>query len=473
MLNLNTLDKEDALAIIKELFAEMCSSRLQLKPILSEILKDIDNNLFIDADSDEVKDLLEQILHLQDSLSQVDDLKKAVSTRRLSTIDEAISDIDRNRVVTELKLVLSKFKTLVCSSDDDNEIDAAKKLKRQAHKLSIKADKMNADRFAEEGIKFINVAEKIEDPSKLTSASFVELQENFPENRFLAYSIMKRSLHFDTDDTADDSNDNRETASEENNLHQTETTPQDVSKNEDQERLKALVEEYSVPINDLMIDNAEVDIETKNLKKKMSVKSLNNKLHEFADGSESFAYPILRTFCKSRVFSTDPAFEKYQQEDKARQLVPVIVDKLHNWGIVDKVRWQGLQFYYLSDQGKELLTRALSIKEIKNALGKSETPRNRLITYLRRFILFSTIWALKVKNSSNKLDADINRYWVRSISKLPKNSPHVLLSFSLLFFGQDCQRIHQRSQGRGGQWQGTQGHIPCEYLECRSNPPLD
>ena len=98
MLNLNTLDKEDAFEIIKELFSKMCSSRRQLKPILTEILRAIDNNLFIDADSEEVKELLEEILQMQDSLSKVDDLKKAVSTKKLNLIDEAISEIDRNRM---------------------------------------------------------------------------------------------------------------------------------------------------------------------------------------------------------------------------------------------------------------------------------------------------------------------------------------------------------------------------------------
>ena len=39
MLNLNSIDKEDALEIIKELFSQMCASRRQLKPILTEILK--------------------------------------------------------------------------------------------------------------------------------------------------------------------------------------------------------------------------------------------------------------------------------------------------------------------------------------------------------------------------------------------------------------------------------------------------
>ena len=446
MLNLNTLDREDALAIIKELFNEMCSSRRQLKPILTEILRAIDNNLFIDADSDEVKELLERILHMQTNLSQVDDLKKAAATKSLNAIDAAITEIDRNRVVTELKTVLAKFKTLICDSDDDNEIDAAKKLKRQAHKLSVKAEKMSADRFAEEGSKFIAVAEKIEDPSKFTSTSFLELQEAFPENRFLAYSIMKHSLHFDTaeDSEADTASiapsDIKATKQDEEPQYSTESnidSEEEEALEQERERIKILAEDLALPLEELLIDEDTVTVESKSLKKKISVKSLNNKLHEFANGSEAVAYPLLRTLCKSRIASTDSIFEEYHRDDKSGQLIPVIIDKLYNWGIADKVYWKGMNFYYLNDTGRELLSRALSLKLCKSSLGRGDSAKGRLIAYLRRFVLFSTVWALKVKNSGNKLDADTGCYWIRSISRHPKTTPHVLLSLSLLFLSED------------------------------------
>ena len=443
MLNLNAIDKEDALEIIKELFSQMCASRRQLKPILTEILRAIDNNLFIDADSEEVKELLEEILQMQDSLSKVDGLKKAVSTKKLNVIDEAISDIDRNRIVNELKTVLAKFKNLICESDDENEIDAAKKLKRQAHKLSVKADKLNAENFAEEGNKFIDIATLIENPTRLSSTSFMDIQNNFPENRFLAYSIMKKSLHFDiaAETNAQENEINTQTESDNTQIENIKDQTEKIQQENDKEKnlLKSLLEEYNVPLDGVTIDEDAITIESKSLKKKLSVKSLNNKLHEFADGGEAFAMPILRTYCKCRVFSTEPIFEEYQQEDRARQLIPVIVDKLYNWGIADKVYWKELQFYYLNDQGRELLIRALCIKDIKGVEGKTDTPKRRLITYLRRFLLFSTIWALKVKNPNNKLDADFNRFWIRSTAKLPKQYPHVLLTFSLLFI--DGERL--------------------------------
>ena len=436
MLDLNDVNKEDAIAILKKMFFEMCSSRRLLKPILADILQAIDNDIFIDADSEEVKELLEEILRLQDRLSQVEDLKKAVSTKKLSVIDDAINEIDRNRVVNELKLVLAKFKNLVCDSEDENESDAAKKLKRQAHKLSVKADKINAELFNKEGSKFIDVADKIENPSKISSTSFLEIQNNFPENKFLAYSIIKKSLHFETEE------DNHETIITDEKQHDTindnevvkvDKTSEQSKKTKRLDRIKTLIEEYEVPIEGVLIDEDSITVESKNLKKRLSVKSLNNKLHEFVDGSESISFPILRTFCKCRVFSTESIFED-NHEDRARLLIPVIVDKLYNWGIADKVNWQGFKFYYLNDQGRDLLIRALSIKDIKTSSRNSdESPKRNLIDYLRRFLIFSTIWSLKIKNGKNKLDTDTSRFWMRSTMRMPNNPPHIFMSLSLMF----------------------------------------
>ena len=93
IIDLNQVPKEDMILILKDLFSDMCSSRRQLKPILSEILRAIDNHIFIDANTDEVKELLEEILIMQDKLSHTEELKKAAATRKLAVIDEAIREI--------------------------------------------------------------------------------------------------------------------------------------------------------------------------------------------------------------------------------------------------------------------------------------------------------------------------------------------------------------------------------------------
>ena len=127
---------------LKEIFEIMCEARRRLKPILRNISQDIDNNVFIDADSEEVKEILEEILILQNKLEQTSDLKGAISTKKLAAVDDAINEMDRKELIHELKEVLSKFKTLICDSDDHNEIDAAKLIQKEAKKLSLRADKI-------------------------------------------------------------------------------------------------------------------------------------------------------------------------------------------------------------------------------------------------------------------------------------------------------------------------------------------
>ena len=428
---LNGKLKAETITILKELFSDMCLSRRQLKPILSEIIRAIDNNLFVDANSDEVKELLEEILEMQDTLSKVDALESAVKTKKLAVIDEAIKDMDRQHLASELKTVLAKFKNLVCSSDDENQLDAAKRLKRQAFKLAAKAEKIDADVFNKEGIKFIDVAEKIEDPSKITSEAFLEIQENFPENKFLAYALLKNSLHFESEE-------------EEIEIEEVEEVnkPVEVEKltEEATERIKIFqrIEEISskaelsnIPLDNSMVDEDSFKVESKKIKKNLSVKSLNSKLHEFVNGRESLSYPILRTFCKCRIFSSDPTFED-DPDDKVSQFLPVIMDKLYNWGIADKVEWQEINFYYLNDQGRDLLSRVLSVKNIKLTKNSSESNKKRIANYFRRYIIFATIWELRGKKNYNKADGEMSRAWIRSIIRLP-NSVQMFFVFSLLF----------------------------------------
>ena len=155
---------------------------------------------------------------------------------------------------------------------------------------------------------------------------------------------MNRSLNFEVEEDVAISNaseSNSESVAEEA-YH--ETAP----KNEELERLntlKTIIEERELPIDDIIIDEDAIFIETKSIKKKLSVKSLNNKLHEFVDGSESVSFPILRTFCKCRVFSTDSTFEE-NQDDKSHLMIPVIVEKLFNWGIADKVFWHFFDHHF-------------------------------------------------------------------------------------------------------------------------------
>ena len=441
---MNGTENATAILILKNLFAEMCSSRRQLKPILSEIIRAIDNNLFVDADSDEVKNLLEKILDMQERLSAVEELKEAAASKKIAVVDDAIKELDRKHIIEEAKIVLLRFKDLVCQSEDENEIDAAKKLKKQAHKLFVKAEKMDATLFAQEASKFIDIAEKIDDPSKFSSNSFVEVQKNFPDNIFLAYTIMKRSLMFVIEEAEEEKPVKVAKVKE---ISESEEIPPEVEEiNEKEQRinaLKQLVEDMHLQITPMLIESEDIAIETKEVKKRMTVKSLNNKLREFVDGREMLFFPILRTFCKCRIFSRDSVFENVG-EDRTRSLVPIIADKIFNWGIADKISLQGMDFYYLNDNGLEMLSRVLSMKDIKVPPKKSSIPlKNRVATDLRQFILFSTVWSLKIKKA-NKIDGDINRFWIRSVIKQPYSAPQVFYAISLMLVEENWSEVFDK-----------------------------
>ena len=439
------IDAVEQISILKDLFAELCLSRRQLKPILTEILRAIDNNVFVDADSEDVKKLLEQILLLQDRLSKTDCLKQAAATKKLAVVDEAINELDRKQTIKSVKIVLNRFKDLVCNSNDENELDAAKKLKKQAHKLFLKAEKMDPDSFATEGKKFIDIIEVIENPDKISSTSFLEIQDNFSDNKFLVYTIMKHSLQFASESESDVVINTNPTISEEDTPIVTPAKPAKQNFRESIEAkkfdiIKKVIKEYKASVNSVLLNEEDLTIEKKIVKKRLTVKSLNNKLHEFVDGSESVLFPVLRTFYKCRIFSTDSTFAE-DQEFKSRSLVPIIVEKLFNWSIADKVHWLNMTFYYLNDSGQELLSRILSIKDIKSTVKSSnDSSKKQVAIYLRRFILFSTIWALKIKKNNNKLDGDTDRFWIRSTVNMPNNTVQTFFVFSIMFFDENWFR---------------------------------
>ncbi|MBR1396991.1 MAG: hypothetical protein IJ563_05610, partial [Selenomonadaceae bacterium] len=439
------IDAVEQISILKDLFAELCLSRRQLKPILTEILRAIDNNVFVDADSEDVKKLLEQILLLQDRLSKTDCLKQAAATKKLAVVDEAINELDRKQTIKSVKIVLNRFKDLVCNSNDENELDAAKKLKKQAHKLFLKAEKMDPDSFATEGKKFIDIIEVIENPDKISSTSFLEIQDNFSDNKFLVYTIMKHSLQFASESESDVVINTNPTISEEDTPIVTPAKPAKQNFRESIEAkkfdiIKKVIKEYKASVNSVLLNEEDLTIEKKIVKKRLTVKSLNNKLHEFVDGSESVLFPVLRTFYKCRIFSTDSTFAE-DQEFKSRSLVPIIVEKLFNWSIADKVHWLNMTFYYLNDSGQELLSRILSIKDVKSTVKSSnDSAKKQVAVYLRRFILFSTIWALKIKKNHNKLDGDTNRFWIRSTINMPNGTAQTFFVFSIMFFDENWVR---------------------------------
>ena len=107
-----TIDK------LRSLFGQMNDSRRHLRPILTAIAHSIDQGFFIDADSEEVHQLLQKILNAQQQLLTVEQLKKSTVTKRLDLIDKNISLLKQNSKRDEINSILSKIETLVIDSED-------------------------------------------------------------------------------------------------------------------------------------------------------------------------------------------------------------------------------------------------------------------------------------------------------------------------------------------------------------------
>ena len=405
-----------AIAIIKELFGEMCSSRRRLKPILAEIVKALDNNLFVDADSDEVKDLLDIIVEMQSHFAEIDELKGAVASRNVETIEHAIQNMDTKNVVSEMKEILERFKDLVCQSDDESELDSARKLQNQAKKLLLRADKMKPDQFISESVKFRDIAEKIDDPLTLSPQSFRELQRIFPDNDLFVFSLMKKSLSFKTEETTP-------------SLPPTKSSIETAEPAQIKE-INKLLKQCGGSLEQLIIKETDFAVDTTDSKKRLAFKSFNNKLRSFTERSESEFFPMLRSFIVGRIFSFTEGFRGYNYSP----IVPTINEKLFQWGAVDKVHWKDLSFYYLNDTGHEFLSKMFPAKDGKPVTKKP--ARQSMSQCIRRFIFMSVFCHLGIDKKKYQLDGDPARFWLQTKGRA-NGRAYVILAFSLMLLEQD------------------------------------
>ena len=403
--------------LIKELFSEMCSSRRSLKPILTEIVKALDDNLFVDADSEEVKDLLEHIVRMQARLSEFDGLRGVAATKNVGKLETAITDLDNKNTVNEMKAVLLRFRDLTCKSDDVNVIEDAKKLQRQAHKLYLRADKMNIDEFIAEGKKFSDLAAKLDDPSKVSSTVYVEMQKVFPDIALIGFALIQKLFSL----------------SKEEEPPEPIELPDDTNEfNEQIEAIAKKIKACSDSITQLITTEADFIVESAEVKKKLSLKSFNNKLGNLIEGSKADCYQLLRNFCVSRVFSIDKLDGSYEFNGyNQNPMVPTVCEKLFQWGAVNKVHWRELSFYYLNDFGYELVFKFLPSKEGRPPQRKS--LRKGILPSIRRFIFMTTFNQLGIDKKNYLIDGDAARFWIRTkIQRDGKLRIHMALSLMML-----------------------------------------
>ena len=415
---LNAIQKQaKAIADLKEIFGEMCSSRRRLKPILTEIVKALDDNLFVDADSVEVKYLLDLIVKIQSQFARVDELKGATNSKRVDKLENAINNLDVQNSINEMKLILLRFEDLTCRSSNVNELDAAKKLQRQAHKLLLRADKIKPDEFIDEGQKFKDVIEKIDDPSTMSMESLMELQQKFPENPGFVFLLMNSSLVIPKNKFSSGKSD--------------QSSPS-ASTDDRIKVINKLIRQFGASVEPLIADDSSFDVETAETKKQLSFKSFNNKLHSYIDGSDTGFYPLLKHFCTSRVLLLEH-IERLQGSSYS-SIAPMLSGKLFQWGVLNKIHWFGHSFYYLNDHGYELLTKILMSKDSKSPQKKSQ--RAGMTYYVRRFMLLSAFGPLDIDRRLNKSEGDAQRFWIKT-KFVEGEKLKVYFSFALLLLDND------------------------------------
>ena len=178
---MESVDSEIILRL-RELFQKMEASRIRLRPILADIAASIDKGFFIDADSEEVNQLLKQILEAQEKFSSVEQTKRAATSGKLEQVDKLLVNLEQNFKREEISQILSKIPTIVLDSQDENMIKSLRKVVLQAEYLKNRAAKIDAVNLAKAAEKFILLTEIVSSNETLTTEKYLEAVQSFPDN---------------------------------------------------------------------------------------------------------------------------------------------------------------------------------------------------------------------------------------------------------------------------------------------------
>ncbi len=340
----------DTIAGLRNLFGQMNNSRRHLRPILADIADSIDKGFFIDADSDEVHQLLKQILEIQQQLSSVEQLKKSVATKKLESVDKSIALLEQNSKRDEINSTLARIETLIVDSEDPAIIDAVKRVKLQVEHIRNKSVKMDSEQFAQIAERFIMLADIIDNVEDFSSSEYLKISTNFQDNPLIAMVLTSRLVHF------------------QENEEVIEETPAPVSPETtgnllipSKQKISSLIVKFNKIQPNLSLVSTEKEnfsIQKSSAKKNLSVKSFNNKIRQLFDSVDPL--PIFKVLIKTRIFFIEDPKEVLVHgkiTKKIIALVPRLMEKLFDWGIVDKITWRDRQFYYLNDFGLEICIR--------------------------------------------------------------------------------------------------------------------
>ena len=415
MENLNT----DVINKLQSLFGQMCDSRRRLSPILTAVSHSLEQGFFIDADSEEVHQLLTQILDAQQQLSSVEQLKKSTATKRLETIDKNISLLKQNSKRDEINAVLSKIETLVVDSDDPAICDAVKKVKLQAEHLRNKSAKLESEQFDKLAERFVMLENIIENVENFSPTDFLTVTNAFPDNPLIAMALTSKLIHFQTFE---------EPPAEIPVVETDKKIPFIPNK----KRINAVLIKFKKlkPNLELVLANSEnFTIQKSNSKKQIAIKSFNNKIHQLFDSVDPL--PLFKMLIKTRIFfvkNSEDLFVSGKISKRLIALVPRLFEKLFSWGIVDKITWRGYEFYFLNEFGLDLCVRCFT----------HTTPPNLSMSY---FDTMTTALQISVMLILEPRLKDHNKITVSYTPLIPvaraEFKGNYILFFSLILLGED------------------------------------
>ena len=432
---MNKLDSESILQL-REIFNQMKDSRRHLRPILTDIASAIDKGIFIDAGSEEVTNLLKQILDAQEQFSEVEQVKKAANTKRLDQLDKTISTLEQNSKRNEIISTLEKLKTLELNSDNAAFSDAVKKIQLQVEHIVRKSDKWDMSHFAKEAERFLLLAEVIENIDNFSPDEFLKVNSAFADNPIITMALTSRVVHFPREEveeenfsapeeevviTEDDVKELAKVTTSEPNIYRIRETVKKFDKVKPTQDLLTAVEE------DFKIEKAQV-------KKPLTIKSFNKKLHELLESADPVA--MFKILIRSRVmFPTYP--KSLNLEDRFNKklavLVPTLLERLFNWGVVDKVSWHGVSFYFLNVTGLDLALRAFTNNP------SPVVPENYFHAMKKSLQLSLSIMAEGAvgKNIHFKYMKSIPLGRAEILPENPEDNFQVIFTFSLILLGDD------------------------------------
>ena len=271
----------NTIAELREIFSQMTDSRRHLRPILLDIVASIEKGLFIDAGSDEVTELLKKILEAQEQFSEVEQIKRAANSRRLDQVEKTILSLEQNCKRDSIQSMLEKISTLEVDSEEQSILEAVQKVKLQAEHLKHKSNKWDVTHFAKEAEKFLLLVEVVENIDNFSPESYLKVVNSFADNPLIAMALTRRLVHFPHQTSVEDF-DTELDVEEEKFIDSGKTPPTEPNNY----RIRAVLTKFEKVKPELaLVDTSEenISVEHANVKKQLTLKSFNNKLHEFLD----------------------------------------------------------------------------------------------------------------------------------------------------------------------------------------------